>query len=68
MINVKYEKDLINSEMDLKKKLRDYRKNTQDFSENDPYTHSYSGYLFHSQEELNRFTDVDDLFFTDISV
>ncbi len=68
MINFKYITDLLNIEMNLKTRLRNYRKATEPFQENDRFVYSGSGYLFHSQEEVDRFTDVDDLYFTDISI
>ena len=54
--------------MNIKTRLRNYRKATEPFQENDKFVYSGSGYLFRSQEEVNKFTDVDDLYFTDISI
>lgn len=54
--------------MKLKARLRSYRQRNADFDENDRYMISQSGYLFHSDDELNKFTNVDDMFITDNSV
>lgn len=51
-----------------RKRYREYRRKTQEYEGDLPYTESFSGFLFHSKEELNKFTNCDDLFSTDISV
>ena len=68
MINFLYIDFLLYLRMELKNKLRNYRRRTESFPEQEQFVMEHSGFLFRSTEERNHFTNVDDMFFTDTSV
>jgi hypothetical protein len=54
--------------MNIYKQVREYRQRMEDFPEIDLFVGAMSGYLFRDSEDMNKFTNADDMFFEDNSV
>ena len=54
--------------MNVYKQVRAYRQRTEDFPEMERFIGSKSGVLFRDSDNMNRFTNADDMFFEDNSV
>lgn len=54
--------------MNVYKRVREYRQRMEDFSEEDRFIGSMSGYLFRDSDNMDRFTNADDMFFENNSI
>lgn len=54
--------------MNMYKRVREYRQQMENFPEVDRFIGSKSGVLFRDSDNMNRFTNADDMFFEDNSI
>ena len=54
--------------MNIYKRVREYKQLTENFPEVDRFVGAKSGVLFRDSDNMNKFSNADDMFFEDNSV